>query len=157
MSFSSTLKINASGLTAQRLRMDVIANNLANVNTTRTDEGGPFKRKLVVFRPMNKPNPFIDINSLTSYSTRILGPQDVDEYLQGVKAVQITDDQTQGKLSYEPGHPDANEEGYVEYPNINVVTEMVDMISASRSYEANVTAISTTKAMAIKALEIGRA
>ena len=140
---------SASGLTAERLRMDVISNNIANANTTRTDRGGAFHRRYVVFEPRDRePKSFeqtlmkaVGLNRQTS---------------EGVRAVQITEDDTPGPMVYDPGHPDANAEGYVEKPNVNIVTEMVDMITAQRAYEANSTAINAAKSMISKALEIGR-
>lgn len=140
---------SASGLTAERLRMDVISNNIANANTTRTDRGGAFHRRYVVFEPRaREPKSFektlmkaVGLNRQTS---------------EGVRAVQITEDDTPGPMVYDPGHPDANAEGYVEKPNVNIVTEMVDMITAQRAYEANSTAINAAKAMISKALEIGK-
>lgn len=132
-----SLSISASALTAERLRMDVIAENLANANTTRTAEGGPYRRKVPIFEPRRVHSQGRWVNL-------------------GVQVSQIVAQKGPGKLVYDPDHPDANEDGYVEYPNVNVVTEMVDMISATRAYEANVTAMNAAKAMATKALEIGR-
>ncbi len=137
----------ASGLTAERLRMDVISNNLANINTTRTEEGGAYKRKYVVFKPREA-----DPNSFQSILSRITERPVAGE---GVRAVAIEADQSEGPLVYDPGHPDANADGYVEHSNVNVVAEMVDMITASRAYEANVTTINAAKTMMSKILEIG--
>lgn len=140
---------SASGLTAERLRMDVISNNIANSNTTRTDRGGAYHRRYVVFEPrVREPKTFEQTLMRAVGLSRQTG--------EGVRAVQIAEDDTQGPLVYEPGHPDANAEGYVEKPNVNIVTEMVDMITAQRAYEANSTAISAAKAMASKALDIGK-
>lgn len=141
MSFFNSFHISASGLTAQRLRMDIISNNIANVDTTRTAEGGPYKRQMPVFAA-NQPK-FV----LPTESTNIGS---------GVKVVGIKKDTAPPKLIYNPEHPDANENGYVEMPNINVLSEMIDMIEASRAYDANVSALDTAKSMAMKALEIGR-
>lgn len=168
--------ITASALTAQRLRMDAISSNLANVNTTRKADGsiGAYRRKNVVFAPLLeqagnaigaaggssddlqlKPakNGFSmgadgrPMLNLSATYTRFRGA--------GVQVTQITEDEkTPVRLVYDPSHPDANKEGYVEMPNVNVVTEMVDMISASRAYEANVTAMQSVKGMAQAALEI---
>jgi flagellar basal-body rod protein FlgC len=138
----------ASGLTAERLRMDVISNNIANANTTRTQEGGAYHRRYVVFEPRAK-----NSNSFSSFlqqSTNKLAAGD------GVRAVGIQSDTTQGPLVYDPGHPDANAQGYVERPNVNIVAEMVDMITASRAYEANTTTINAAKAMVTKALDMGK-
>lgn len=137
----------ASGLTAERLRMDVISNNLANINTTRTEEGGAYKRKYVVFKPREA-----DPNSFQSILSRITERPVAGE---GVRAVAIEADQSEGPLVYDPGHPDADADGYVEHSNVNVVAEMVDMITASRAYEANVTTINAAKTMMSKILEIG--
>ena len=138
----------ASGLTAERLRMDVISNNIANANTTRTDQGGAYHRRYVVFMPREKELESFEqmLQQATGYR-RSAG--------EGVRAVQIAEDEQQGPLVYDPTHPDANEEGYVEKPNVNIVSEMVDMITASRAYEANTTVINAAKSMAMKALEIG--
>ncbi len=140
----NAFNVSASGLTAQRLRMDVISNNLANVETTRTAEGGPYRRQMPVFAE-SKPRFVLPTDS---------GAQ--GQVGQGVKVVGIIKDTAPPKLVYNPEHPDANEDGYVAMPNINLVSEMVDMIDASRAYEANVTALNTAKSMAMKALEIGR-
>lgn len=142
----SSFDISASGLTAQRLRLDVISDNLANVETTRTEAGGPYRRRLTIFGVREK-------TTFRRYMDRALadGPAG-----QGVHVQRIEADPSPPRRVYQPGHPDADEEGYVLYPNVNVVTEMVDMISASRSYEANAAAFNATKSMAIKALELGR-
>ncbi len=151
MGLYGTIDTAASGLTAQRLRLDVISNNLANATTTRTAEGGPFQRSRVIFRPrVEEPywrSPFL--------------PHDLDNGVgQGVRVVRIEKDTSPPRLVYDPTHPDAIKtgklKGYVEMPNVNVVKEMVDMIDASRAYEANVTLINGAKAMFTKALEIGR-
>jgi flagellar basal-body rod protein FlgC len=147
MAFLDAINISASGLTAEKLRMDVISRNIANVNTTRTADGTPYRRQVVVFQEDNKSMSFSDY--LNAASKNILGS--------GVKVTGITEDKTPFKSVYDPGHPDADEQGYVKMPNVEVMTEMVNMISASRAYEANVTAINSTKSMAMKALEIGRA
>ena len=137
----------ASGLTAERLRMDVISNNIANANTTRTREGGAYHRRYVVFQPRETGGkPFETIfRKATQMATG-----------EGVRAVRIERDNEQGPLVYDPRHPDANADGYVERPNVNIVTEMVDMITASRAYEANATTINAAKAMTMKVLEIGK-
>ncbi|PIQ28118.1 flagellar basal body rod protein FlgC [bacterium (Candidatus Blackallbacteria) CG17_big_fil_post_rev_8_21_14_2_50_48_46] len=154
MSFQNDLRISASALSAQRLRMNAISNNLANANTTRTAEGGPYQRQQVVFRPIFEQNFAAHLRLKNSHGEHLTPQFSQGE---GVKAVAITQDTREGKMVYEPDHPDANAQGYVEYPNINVVAEMTDMISASRAYEANITATQTIKNMAMKALEIGRA
>ena len=139
------MDISASGMTAQRLRTDIISQNIANVNTTRDADGNPYRRKNVVFAEKNSIS-FQD--SLTS-ATGNLGS--------GVKVDAIIEDtETEGRMVYDPSHPDADADGYVTYPNVNTVTEMTDLIDASRSYEANVTAFNATKAMLAKALELGK-
>ena len=147
MSFFNSLHVSASGLTAQRLRMDVISENIANVNTTRTGNGGPYQRKTVLFQQRSGFNPF------SAYLKNAINqtPQG-----KGVRVSRIVSDNAPGSRVYDPAHPDADADGYVMMPNVNIVTEMVNMISASRSYEANVTAMNTAKAMMAKTLEIGR-
>ncbi len=138
----------ASGLTAERLRMDLISNNIANANTTRTENGGAYHRRYAIFTPRDRtPQTFEKTLMKATGATKTVG--------EGVRAVAIMEDPQQGPLVYEPGHPDANAEGYVEKPNVNIVTEMVDMITAHRAYEANTTTINAAKAMISKALEIG--
>ncbi len=151
MGMFSTINIAASGLTAQRTRLDVISDNIANADTTRTPEGGPFRRSRVVFRPrVSQPywkSPFL--------------PSKLDNGVgEGVRIVSIEKDMdADPRLVYDPTHPDAiktgEKAGYVEMPNVNVVNEMVDMISASRSYEANVALIEGSTSMFMKSLEIG--
>jgi flagellar basal-body rod protein FlgC len=153
MNFDS-LNISASGLTAERLTMDIIANNIANANTTRTPEGGPYRREVAVLAPMvNQPNSFSSIlNQFTAgqASGMSSGVQTV-----GVQVAGITKDQSPFKLVYDPSNPDAVN-GYVQMPNVDVSQEMVDMISASRAYEANVTAFDAGKQMNMDALSIGK-
>ena len=143
MDLLNILQISASGLTAERTRLQTVSSNIANAQTTRTEEGGPYKRRLPVFQSTAvSDNPFGDL---------------LDRKLQAPKVVDVVLDDRPSEEVYNPSHPDANPEtGMVAMPNVNVVEEMVDMISASRSYEANVTAITATKNMALKALEIGR-
>lgn len=145
MRIFGSIDVAASGLTAERLRMDIISNNIANVNSTRTEAGGPYRRQLAVFAPRED-----------STFSAILNRAQSQPAGDGVKVVGITKDRSPLKMVYDPNHPDANKDGYVEMPNVNIVNEMVDMISASRSYEANVTVINSVKNMAAKALEIGR-
>jgi flagellar basal-body rod protein FlgC len=147
MGFFSALDVGASALTAQRIRMDTISENIANVNTTRTDDGTPYRRKAVIFEQSNPS--FSDY--LSSSSKKLMGKSTGG----GVKVAAIVEDNSPFKLEYDPGNPEANEDGYVEKPNVNIITEMVNMISANRAYEANITSINTTKSMAMKALEIG--
>ncbi len=136
MGLYTSIEVSASGLSAQRLAMDVIANNLANVNTTRTPEGGPFKRQLVVFA--QKTEPAAQTDSLDASAA-------AGQSRAGVAAVGIVNDDAPDKLVYDPAHPDADPQGYVHMPNIEVVKEMVDMMAASRAYEANVTAITESR------------
>lgn len=147
MDLFRSMAISGSALTAERLRLDVIANNLANVNTTRTAEGGPYRRQQVVFAPRGEE---------TQWMFPGMDPQGKFRG-QGVRVAGIAADASAFKRVYEPGHPDADASGYVSYPNVNVVTEMVDMMAATRAYEANVAAIAAAKAMATSALDIGRA
>lgn len=149
MGYFTSLDIGASALTAQRLRMDVISQNIANVNTTRTENGTPYRRRDVIFEERNPSSGMQFSDYLTESSKRFFEGK-------GVRVTKIVEDNSPFKKVYDPGHPDANEEGYVEMPNIDVVTEMVNMISATRAYEANVTSINTTKSIAMKALDIGR-
>ena len=143
MKIFKTFEISASGLTAEKLRMDTIASNIANSTTTRTEDGGPYRRKIAVF----KENLEKEINRISNKTETIS---------KGVKVEAIVEDNTPFKRVYDPNHPDADEEGYVEMPNVNVLNEMVDMIAATRAYEANVTALNASKAMFLKALELGR-
>jgi flagellar basal-body rod protein FlgC len=145
MDLNSTLEISASALRAERLRLDVIASNLANANTTRTAEGGPYRRRNVVFVAQDMESDFAaTIEALAEQGAR-----------EGVKVARVIDDPTPPRLVFEPGHPDANPEGYVAYPNVNPVGEMVDLMAATRAYEANVQAVNATKRMAEAALSIG--
>jgi flagellar basal-body rod protein FlgC len=145
MSFLRGIDIAASGMTAQRLRMDVIANNLANAETTRTSKGGPYRRQMVIFEERKDAN-----KSFQEALGREL------KIGSGVRVKSIVEDSAPLRRVYDPSHPDADPEGYVNYPNVNVVEEMVDMIAATRSYEANVTVIGSIKNMTMKALDIGR-
>lgn len=146
MSFLRAMEISTSALTAQRFRMDVISENLANAEVTRTAEGGPYRRRFVTMGTRTDNTTFAE--HMNGFTQRTIG--------NGVKIAGVHDDMSDFKLEYDPQHPDANAEGYVAYPNVDTVTEMVDLLSASRSYEANVTAFNTTKSMALKALELGR-
>lgn len=145
MGVFSGMNISATGMTSQRTRLDVISENIANVNTTRDADGNVYMRKSVIFQEKGYP----------SFSEVLLG---TTGYVgQGVKITSIFEDtETEGRLVYDPAHPDANEDGYVMYPNVNTVQEMTDMIDASRAYEANVTAFNASKNMQLKALEIGK-
>lgn len=145
MSMLDALNISASGMTAQRLRTDIISQNIANVNTTRDANGNPYRRKTVVMQEK-------DVTSFSNVLRMVAGNTS-----NGVKVTNIVED-TGNPLRqvYDPSHPDADENGYVSYPNVNTVTEMTNLIDASRSYEANVTAFNGTKNMMLKALEIGK-
>ncbi len=155
MSFFSSMRVSATGLTAQSLRMDVISENIANVDTTRTAEGGPYKQKSVIFQQERDRQPFDSV-----FKNEVFRSTSFDKGYkndgQGVMVTDIAVDDSQGVMVYDPTSPDANEQGYVEKSNVNIVDQMVNMISASRSYESNVTAINTTKAMISKTMEIGR-
>ncbi|HIJ81954.1 MAG TPA: flagellar basal body rod protein FlgC [Desulfuromonadales bacterium] len=145
MDFFSSISVSSSALSAGRTRMNLISSNLANANTTRTAEGGPYKRKDAVFVATPAESRFN--RTLDSATSR---------QVQQVEVAQIVEDQNPPRMQYEPGHPDADPQGYVAMPNVNVVEEMADMIGATRAYEANVTAIQAAKSMALKTLEIGR-
>jgi flagellar basal-body rod protein FlgC len=134
MGLFNTMRISASGLSAERLRMDTITSNISNVNTTRGEDGKPYVRKIAVFQEN----------------------LDNEMKLNGVKAVGIVEDNSPLKEVYDPTHPDADENGYVTMPNVNILNEMADMIAASRSYEANADTLNATKSMFMKTLEIGR-
>ncbi|NWF51681.1 MAG: flagellar basal body rod protein FlgC [Nitrospirae bacterium] len=137
MNSFSVFKVSASALNAQRQRMNVIASNMANVHSTRTEEGGPYRRKDVVF-------------------TAVSQQSNPDNHLIGVKVTEIVPDSSPFRKIYDPGHPDADKEGFVMMPNVNSVEEMVNMMMAFRAYEASVSAFNTSKAMVLKTLELGR-
>lgn len=145
MDFAKALRVSSSGLTAQRQRLNTISSNIANINTVRTAEGGPYRRKDVVFQASPETRNFGEI--LTS-------PKDLN--VQRVHVQEIVDTQKEPVLRYEPDHPEADADGYVAYPDINLMEEMTNMIQTTRSYEANVSAIKATTDMALSALQIGR-
>lgn len=145
MDMITTMQISASGLSANRKRIEAISSNIANVNTTRTSEGGPYRKKSVIFNA----EPARDI-----YSDILEGQ--LEENGQAVYAMETVSDNKAPILKYEPNNPDADDRGYVAYPNINVMEEIADLISAQRNYEANVNAMNITKGMAMKTLEIGK-
>jgi flagellar basal-body rod protein FlgC len=147
MGFMESLSISASGMTAERLRMDVIANNLANANTTRSANGGPFRRQQVVLSAAG--SSFGDVLATLGGGS--------SPATNGVQVGGIVPDNSPLKKVYDPGHPDADSQGYVSMPNVDTVTEMVDMMGATRAYEANVSAVQAIKGMAEKAMELGRA
>ncbi len=148
MSMFSAFDINASGMTAERFRMDTISENVANANTTRTADGTPYRRKVVTFEQKGDQTPFSRVldekrGVYSGYSG------------QGVKVSGVYEDTwTETKLVYDPSHPDADENGYVELPNVNIIAEMTNLIDASRAYEANATAFNATKSMALKGLQM---
>ncbi|MFC7685424.1 flagellar basal body rod protein FlgC [Ureibacillus sp. GCM10028918] len=151
MSIFTSMNTTASALTAQRLRMDVISSNIANVDTTRAKqvngEWEPYRRKSVTMTEDN--------GQFSSFLNQAMGKK--ENAGNGVKVTKINDDtETPFKLVYNPTHPDANEDGYVEMPNVDLLTEMVDLVSATRSYEANITVLNASKSMLTKALEIGK-
>lgn len=143
MSFLESLNISGSGLTAQRFRMDVISENIANIDTTRTENGEPYRRKMVVLTSENSFKEMM-VKNIKDYEAG------------GVEVSEIVEDQSEFKLVYDPEHTDADMNGYVRMPNVDSLKETVDMMEAYRAYQANVTALNTTKQMAVKALEIGR-
>jgi len=175
MNILNAFRTSASALTAQRMRLDTIANNVANVETTRTDEGGAFKKQTVVFSSRASENnglprfgpmqqviknaggfgriPDLALPSFVKHRPQMFN-QSVSSG--GVEVVDVNVDVEPGARMYNPGHPDADAQGYVTFPNVNLVTEMTDMLSATRAYEANVTVLNSAKQMAVKALEIGR-
>jgi flagellar basal-body rod protein FlgC len=161
MGFLSALRIAGSALTAERLRTDVIANNVANMNTTRTAEGAPYKRQQVVFGARQETNSTFRAILMNHGLGGVGGgsfPNTLSPHApsDGVQVLSIQSDNRPAKRVFEPDHPDADVDGFVSYPDIDPVTEMADMLSASRAYEANVTTLNAAKAMAMKALEIGR-
>ncbi|SFD80741.1 flagellar basal-body rod protein FlgC [Lentibacillus persicus] len=152
MSIFHAINTSASSLTAQRLRMDVVSSNIANAQTTRAEmnedgEYEPYRRKMVTMEPSR--------TNFRSFLEQAAG-SGFESSGTGVKVSQITEDETPFKLAYNPGHPDANETGYVEMPNVDPLKEMVDLMSATRSYEANITSLNASKNMLLKSLEIGK-
>jgi flagellar basal-body rod protein FlgC len=147
MSLFGSIDISGSGLTAERLRMDVTAENLANAQSTQGPDGQPYRRKEVVLRATGDGGFDGALNAAMASGTAPPG---------GVEVTAIAEDQTPNRMVYDPGHPDANDDGYVSMPNVDPVTEMVDLIAASRAYEANVTAMQTAKSMFSKTLDILR-
>lgn len=144
--FISGMRISSSGMTAQRARLNAISSNIANINTTQTPEGGPYRRKDVVFESMPDARNFGEILTSTNPKSN----------MQRVQVTDVVSDLKAPLMKYDPDHPDANPEGYVAYPNINLMEEMTNMIQATRAYEANVSALQASKDMAMSALELGR-
>ena len=140
MDFLTSLEISGSGLTAQRKRMDVIASNLANIETTRSEGGGPYRRKMILMSP--RPSEDFD---------RVL-----NDKVEGVQIDGVVEDQSPFRMVYNPSHPDADEDGNLQKPNVDLIVEMTNMLMARRAFEANLSAIKSTRQMAVKALEIGR-
>lgn len=148
MGFLNPLDICASGMTAQWQRMDIAAENITNASTTRTEDGGPYRRKMVVFEPMQYESSF-----KRHMDREILRQRDAS---MGVKITEIVEDETPGEMVYDPTHPDADENGYVQMPNVDLLQEMVDTMAASRAYDASLTAFNIFKTMSARALEIGK-
>ena len=154
MAFLSSMSIVGSGLTAQQLRLDIVSENIANINTTRTEDGGgAYRRKVVVFEAQDGRDSF---RLALARSRDRLEPNTGYNTAGGVQVTNILEDTSDMKLVYDPTHPDANEQGYVELPNVELVKEITDAMAATQAYSANVTAFNTLKAVAAKALEIGR-
>ena len=146
MGIFQSFNISATGMTAQRFRTDIIAENIANVNTTSTESGGPYRRKIVTFQEKDV-TPFSE--SFSYSKNKAVG--------NGVKVSKVSEDfETDFIMEYDPSNPDADENGYVSYPNVNTVTEMTNLIDATRSYEANATAFTASKSMALKGLEMSK-
>ena len=155
MAFLSSMNITGSGLTAQQLRLDVIAENVANINTTRVEGGdGPYQRKMVVMEAENGRDTFRSILARAAGNV----PAATGELSEngGVQVTQIVADTSSFKLQYDPSHPDANAEGYVEMPNVDLVKEITDAMAATQAFSANVTAFNTLKTVATRALDIGK-
>ncbi len=144
MDIFQTLQISSSALKAQQIRLNTISSNIANIETTRTPDGGPYKKKTVIFQTM----PVSTFDKHLSQSMR--------KAMQGVEVSKIVTMDSPAKKVYDPSHPDANKDGYVSMPNINLLKELADMMTATRAYEANVTTVKSAKRMALKALEIGK-
>jgi flagellar basal-body rod protein FlgC len=153
MSFWDSLRIGSSALSAQRLRLDTISNNIANAETTRTADGSAYKRQDVVFTTPGQKS-FLPTLVLANRKQNAISASDAN--LSGVTVANIVTDQTPGQRVYDPKHPDADAEGYVTYPNVDLVTEMTNMLSATRSYEANLAMVDAAKRMALPALNIGK-
>jgi flagellar basal-body rod protein FlgC len=153
MAFMSSMDITASGLTAQQLRLDVISENITNAQTTRTENGGAYRRKMTVFQAVSNRNSF---REAMAQARAGLTSNAGYETAGGVRVTEIVEDPSDLKLVYDPTDPDANEDGYVEMPNVELVKEMTDAMSASQAYSANATAFNTLKSVVAKGLEIGK-
>ena len=147
MDLFSAMDISTTGIIVQRYRMNVTAENLANLESTRTANGGPYRRKQVVLSTTDNYEPFLNM---------LMGVRDPMPILSGVKVVDVVEDPTPFKMVKRPGHPDADQDGYILMPNVNAVLEMADILSATRAYEANITAFSAAKSMTAKALELAK-
>ena len=154
MSFLSTINIIGSGIPAQHLRLDVISENVTNINTTRTEEGGPYRRKMVVFQAQNATRDAFRVAMDRARNGMVSNAG--FETSGGVRVVEIAEDPSDFKLKYDPTDPDANEEGYVELPNVDLVKEITDAMAASQAYSADVTAFNVLKSVISSGLEIGR-
>jgi flagellar basal-body rod protein FlgC len=151
MSLFNLLSVSASGMAAQRRRAEVLVENLANSETTRTPEGGPYRRKDVIFESAPAEGPFSAV-----FAAQLRGPPGNGQTMEGVRIAEIVRDQREPEKRYQPGHPDADKEGYVSYPHLNPAEEMVDLMSASRGYQSNVAAMAAAKEMIQKTLDIMR-
>ena len=153
MSFLITINIIGSGITAQHLRLDVISQNITNINTTRTEDGGPYRRKVVVFQAQNATRDAFRV-AMDRAQGMVSNARAATSG--GVRVVEIADDPSDLKLKYDPTDPDANEEGYVELPNVDLVKEITDAMAASQAYSADVTAFNVLKGVISAGMEIGR-
>lgn len=157
MGLFGAMDIAATGLTAQRLRLDVIASNLANVETTRTPEGGPYRRREVILQGIDAaPGGFSAVLAGAGDSATLASTGGPATVAGGVQVAALVTDERPFKVKYAPGNPDADARGFVQMPNVDPTVEMIDLLSASRAYEANMTVINAAKAMAVKALELGK-
>lgn len=147
MDFFNSMDISTTGIITQRYRMNVISENLANIESTRTAKGGPYRRKQVVLSAAGGRKPFLDV---------LMGARNAMPTLAGARVVDVVEDPTPFKKVKRPGHPDADKDGYVSMPNVNPILEMADMLTTTRAYEANITAFSTTKSMIAKAMELAK-
>ena len=155
MSFLNTVNIVGSGLTAQQLRLDIVAENVTNSQTTRTENGGgAYRRKIVVFEAVSGRDTFRDVMARTA--TRAVSNTAAPENAGGVRVTQILEDDAPMKIVYDPTHPDADEDGYLEMPNVDMVKEIADAMAASRAFASNVTAFNTLKSVISSGLELGR-
>jgi len=161
MAYLSSFDISSYGLSAQRFRMDVISSNIANANTTRTSEGGPYQRRDVVFKAIDFSktlnSQIASQNNLLEYENPLDDPflqENANPAIMGVAVDKVVRDESEFKYKYDPSHPDANEEGYVAYPNVNPVIEMSNLVEATRAYQANVSAFQSAKSIAQSAIDI---